>query len=137
MGTLAIGFAVIPDSIVTWIASFQGQFPLIGILLILMLIDIVTGIIAAFIAKTISSSASWSGMGKKVITLLAVAMGAVIEPYAGIPLGGAISLFYIVTEGISITENMDRAGVPVPPPLRDALAKFRDSQKPTTPPVGP
>ena len=48
-----------------------------------------------------------------------------MEPYAaGLPLGRLVAVFYTVTEGLSILENLSRAGVPIPQQLRDALEKL-------------
>lgn len=121
---------VTPDSIVMWLSWFHNQYPFIGILLIMMMIDVITGVIAAFIGKNLNSSTSWNGMGRKVIMLMAVGMGTALEPYSGsLPLGRLIAVFYTFTEGISIMENMARSGVPVPAQLRDALEKYGSSQR--------
>lgn len=127
---------VSPDVIVRWLSWFHSQYPFVGILLLLMMLDVMTGLIAAFIEKTLSSTASWRGMGRKVIMLSAVGMGMALEstPYsAGIPLGRLIAVFYTVTEGLSIMENMARSGVPIPQALRDALAKIGSGDKASTP----
>lgn len=114
-----------PDFIVQRLMWFHGQYPFVGLLLLMMMLDVLTGLTAAFIAKKLSSAASWNGMGKKVLILAAVGMGTAMEPYAaGLPLGRLVAVFYTVTEGLSILENLSRAGVPIPQQLRDALEKL-------------
>lgn len=127
------------DSIIIWLTWFHNQYPFIGLLMVLMMLDVLTGLFAAFIAKTLNSSVSWSGMCKKVVMILAVGMGAALEPYSGsIPLGKLIAVFYTFHEGLSVMENMSRAGVPIPSQLRDALEKYGTSgPKPPTPPAPP
>ena len=112
---------MIPEQLVAWIAQRQDIGPFLLALLFLQVVDIVTGVIAAWIEGKISSAASWVGMGKKVLVILAISMGAVLEPFVGLPLGKVVASYYLFTEAISITENLKRAGVPIPKALRDAL----------------
>ena len=37
-----------------------------------------------------------------------------------------VCLFYVVNEGISIIENAEKIGVPIPKPLHNMLAKLHD-----------
>jgi toxin secretion/phage lysis holin len=117
-----------------WITSaafhlLQGM-PLVSTLLLLMVIDVISGLATSFITKTVSSAVSWRGMSKKVIMLLVVGLAAVLEPFAqGIPLAKLVSLFYIATEALSIMENAALAGVPLPSVLTDALVKIKESQR--------
>lgn len=122
------------DPIVQWLAWFHSQYPFVGLLLLMMMIDVGTGLFAAFAEKTLSSSTSWIGMCKKVIMLMAVGMGTAIEPYSGgLPLGRLVAMFYTFTEGLSILENMARCGVPIPNQLREVLEKLGSNQKPPPP----
>lgn len=124
-----------PDAIVRVIAWINAQFPFVGTLLLVMLIDVLTGLCAAIITKTVSSSVSWRGMGRKVIMLLEIGLGAVLEPFAGdIPLSKLVAGCFMVTEIISITENSARAGVPIPKAFRDVLEKLRTHEMPQTQP---
>ena len=127
-----------PDSIVVWLTWFHGQYPFVGLLLVMMMLDVFTGLIAAFIERTLSSTTSWVGMGRKVIMLMAVGMGTALEPYSGqIPMGRLIAVFYTFTEGLSIVENMARSGVPIPQQLREALAKIGSPGQSPPPGSGP
>jgi len=118
------------DSIVQWLMTFHNKYPVVGILFLMILLDVAIGLCAAIITKTVSSTVSQHGMIRKVINLLLIGVGAVLEPYAGgIPLSKMIAMAFIVTEAISITENAARAGVPVPKPLLDVLQKLRGSDK--------
>ena len=112
------------DNIVLWLKWFHQAFPWVGTLCLLMMIDIISGTIASYIHKTISSSASWVGMNKKALMLLAVATGSILEPFAGdVPLGKMVAVFYSITEGWSILENLGRAGVPIPEALLETVSK--------------
>ncbi len=118
------------DSIVSGLLAFHAQFPLVGILLLIMALDVAVGLCAAFITRTVSSTISHRGMVRKVIMLLLVGVGAVLDPYAGgIPLSKMVAMCFLVTEGISIVENAARAGVPIPKPLYDVLQKLTSNEK--------
>lgn len=114
------------DSIVTWIAQLHAQYPTVGLLLILMMLDVLTGLFAGGIEKKLNSRFSWEGMCKKVQMILAVGMGVALEPYAeDMPLGKVIAVFYSFTETISIVENLKRSGIPIPKALQSFLDRFR------------
>lgn len=120
--------------------EWYSQWPWIGILLGLMLTDVLTGLIAAFITKQLSSKVSASGMNRKIMMLLMVGTCAFVERLSGLQIAKLASGYYCVTEIMSIIENADTAGVPVPPQLRSALATFRsqkrfDRRKPGAPPT--
>ena len=122
----------------TLVLHFLERFPAIGTLMLLIILDIIGGLLVAFGAKRISSSASYKGMCKKAYMLLLVAMAAAIEPYAVVypdgkaltlPLMSGVAIFFIVGEGISIMENAALLGIPIPMVLLDALVKLRDTTK--------
>lgn len=137
MQPFALGAEVSTDSIVTWIAGLHNQYPTVGLLLILMMLDVLTGLFAGAIERKLNSRVSWNGMCKKVLMILAVGMGNALEPYASdIPLGKVIAVFYSFTEGISVIENLKRGGVPVPAVLQSVIARFGTGEAPPTKPDG-
>jgi toxin secretion/phage lysis holin len=116
------------------LAALAGGLPMLTqVLIVLMAVDIATGILAAFIHREVSSDVSFRGIARKAIVLLVVAAGAWVEPVVQLPIGDAVAGFYAVHEGLSILENVTRAGLPVPPVLREALAKL--SPERVTPPA--
>jgi len=107
------------------LAALWGGLPvLVQVLIVLMAMDIATGMLSAFVNRELSSDVSWRGMARKAIILLVVACGVWIEPAVGLPIGAAVAGFYAAHEGLSILENVTRAGLPVPQVLRDALRKL-------------
>lgn len=97
-----------------------------------VVVDYVTGVIAAIIQKKISSEIGFHGILKKVEIFLLVGIGTILDHNI---LGGsnvlrtAIIFFYIANEGISITENAAVLGLPVPKKLKDTLAQLRDKSE--------
>lgn len=104
--------------------------PFVVALLCLMLLDILTGLIAAFVTKRLCSTASFRGMLGKVQVLAMVATAMLMELVVpNVPWGTFVSLFFCVTEAISITENAANSGVPIPRQWADALRKAKQEEE--------
>jgi toxin secretion/phage lysis holin len=114
------------------IAGWWGSLPtLVQALILLMAIDIITGLLAAYTTRTLSSEVSFRGMARKAITLLLVATATLLEPHTGgLPLGKVVAGFYLAHEGLSIVENAALAGLPVPEIISDALRRVNGGQTP-------
>lgn len=112
-----------------------GLHAVIQLLLYGIAIDIATGLIAGWVEGRISSDVSRRGIGRKVLILLGVAAAEIASRHVGIEiavpwggnwsLGAAVAGYYCIHEAISITENMHRAGVPLPRFVVDRLAQLR------------
>lgn len=91
-------------------------------------LDIVTGFMCAVSNKTLSSKAAWNGVSKKVATLILISLvyygGQVMAIGFAPQLVAAVTGFYIYTEVISVVENANVLGVPIPDFLRNALAEL-------------
>lgn len=111
------------------VAGAWGDLPLlIQALLVLMSLDMASGILKAFATRSLSSDASLKGIAKKFMVLVVVAAAATLEPLVGgAPLASAVAGFYLAYEGISILENAAEAGLPIPQVLKDALTKYTGS----------
>ena len=106
------------------VAFFLGLHMMIQLLVYAIAFDIVTGMVAAWIDKSIDSAVSRRGMGRKLMELLGVAAAEMVgrqldievtAPWGGVwGLGAAVAGYYCVHEALSITENLARAGVPMP-----------------------
>ena len=96
-------------------------------LLLFMALDYLTGIIAGYKKKNLSSDVGLEGLKKKALVLILVgtAHGVSHAAELGYDLGAGVALAYTVNEVISIVENCARADVWVPPVLLDALAKMK------------
>lgn len=98
--------------------------PLVQLLIALMVLDILSGLLAAYGAQALSSSVSFRGMARKGLALVLVGAAAVLQQHLQLPLADAVAGFYAASELISITENAARAGLPIPAALQAALAKL-------------
>jgi toxin secretion/phage lysis holin len=107
-------------------------------LVILIALDIVSGWTRAIIQKELTSDASWKGMLKKMLVILAVAVAAQADILVKSDelIRDAVVIFYCATEGLSILENLAAAGLPIPKVLRDALMGLNHKKFKPPPPHG-
>lgn len=112
----------------------------ICILLIAMVSDYVTGMARAWMTKTLSSRVGIKGIVKKVAYLLAVACGILVDwviQSSGERLGVNLTGFYfvgllvtiwlILNECISILENLEGIGTPLPGFLMKLLHRLKNA----------
>lgn len=97
-------------------------------LLLMVITDYLSGVVAAYINSTMSSKKGLIGIIKKVMFFFIVAVAHVIDVVtnAGGVLRNLTIGFLIANEGISILENCGRCGVPLPQKLIDVLEQLRD-----------
>ncbi|MGN0553401.1 MAG: holin family protein [Oscillospiraceae bacterium] len=110
-----------------------GEFDgIMTALIALIVLDYITGIIAAAVEKKLSSEIGAKGIAKKMIMLLTVAVANVVDVSVigeGNVLRSVAAIFYIANEGISLLENGARLGVPIPKKLIDVLVQLKDEKK--------
>lgn len=100
-------------------------------LLILMIIDYITGISAAYINPNMKLDSGKCGTGalKKVVILLVIAAAYRIDLIGQTMAKDVVMLFFIGREGLSILENAANCGLPIPQKLKDTLAQFTEFKK--------
>lgn len=91
-------------------------------------LDMITGLIVAYINKAIDSSVGLKGVLKKILFFVVVAVANIIDNAAG--LNGVVRSatvgFLVANEGISILENCGRVGIKLPQKLIDALKQLNE-----------
>ena len=98
-------------------------------LIALIVLDYISGVIAAAVEKRLSSEVGAKGIAKKIFMLLIVALANIVDINVigdGHVLKTVTVVFYICNECISLIENAGRIGVPVPKKLLDVLEQLRD-----------
>ena len=87
-----------------------------------------TGLIFAFITNSFQSAKMRSGLGKKVGELLIILIGVLFTFGMGIPtyILKCIALYIIFMELMSILENLDKLGVPIPAFISKTLNNIND-----------
>ena len=98
-------------------------------LIALIVLDYISGVIAAIIEKKLSSAVGAKGIAKKLFMLLIVAVANIVDINVigdGNVLRTVTTAFYIANECISLIENAGRLGVPVPKKLMDVLEQLKN-----------
>ncbi len=92
-----------------------------------VVIDYLTGVMAAIVERRLSSEIGFKGIFKKVLIFTMVAIGNILDSKIigdGGTIRTAVIFFYLSNEGISIIENSIIIGLPVPQKLKDILAQL-------------
>lgn len=126
----------ISNSIIATVCT--GLFYLLGgfdvalsCLLIAIVLDYVSGVLKAFVTKELSSKIGVMGIIKKVAVLLIVMLAVLVDRVTGET--GAIRTlviyYFVANEGLSVLENLAKAGVPVPQTIKKTLKVMKKESK--------
>lgn len=115
-----------------WLGWFLGGWdgPLLA-LVIAITIDYITGLMCAIADKSLSSEIGFKGIFRKVVILMLVGVGALLDAYiikSGEIMRTAVVFYYFSNEGISILENAAHLGLPVPDKLADVLEQLKEDR---------
>ena len=108
----------------SYVCGWDGA---IEALFFLMLIDYISGVMAAYINPNLSlnSQRGFKGICKKIMIMLLVAVALIVDRAVGQAMAQAIVVwFFIGNEGLSIIENAAKAGLPVPEKLKQTLEQL-------------
>ena len=96
-------------------------------LIIVIIIDYLTGIASAIYNKELSSKIGFQGIIKKFCYLLIVALSVVIDNLLGQSglIRSLVIYFFVANDGLSIIENMAEMNVKLPQKLIDSLEQIR------------
>lgn len=102
---------------------FGGWNTLIQVLVVFIIIDYVTGLLAAGYQGKLSSSIGFKGIAKKVMIFAIVAVAHLIDSALGeAHLFRDVAIyFYLANELLSILENAGKTGLPVPQQIKNAV----------------
>ena len=99
----------------------------IKVLIAFTVIDYISGVCRAGAEGKISSSVGFKGIARKIVMFFLVGIAHIIDKHMlndNQALKVAVCLFYIGNEGISIIENADKLGVPIPKFLHGKFLNF-------------
>jgi len=89
--------------------------------------DYITGLVAAWKEKALDSNIGLYGIAKKIMLFIPIALGFWLDQILGSDILRSVAVFfYLGNEGLSILENLGRAGVPVPSVILDALQQLKN-----------
>lgn len=122
-------FAALGGALGAVMGGFDG---FLYALVVFVVVDYITGLMAAAVEKQLSSEVGFKGIFKKVVIFCLVAVGHIVDTRIigeGSVLRTAVIFFYLSNEGISILENAARIGLPVPEKLKAVLEQLREEKE--------
>ncbi len=123
-------FSVIGGVVGGFLAKYLGGYDdILRALVILVILDYVTGVLKGIYTKTLSSSIGFKGLIKKIVVFVVVATAVTVQSVISdaIPLREIVIIFFVCNEGISLLENASQF-IPIPDKLRDTLIQLRDKE---------
>ncbi|MEB7383805.1 phage holin family protein [Staphylococcus xylosus] len=112
---------------------YAGDLKLLYFLMILMGLDIATGIGKAIKNKNLWSRKSLFGFSRKIFIFIIVILANIIDQILALN-GGLVVLtifFYITNEGLSIIENCSEMGVLIPKEIAEKLNVIKETKQDT------
>ena len=113
------------------IGSFlDGWDNALEILLIIMVLDYITGLASAFKKKTVSSSIGYTGLIKKASIFIIVILEAQMDRMVGDGshlFRNGTAFFFSANDAISVLENIGQIGIKMPSFLKKALINLKDT----------
>ncbi|WP_350343215.1 phage holin family protein [Proteinivorax tanatarense] len=123
-----IAFAAVGGYIGWFLGGVDG---FLYALIAFVVVDYILGVMCAIVERHLSSDIGAKGIFQKVVIFVLVGIANVIDSNV-IGDGGAIRtaviFFYLSNEGISITENATRLGLPVPEKLVEVLEQLKEGE---------
>jgi len=106
-----------------------GMNIMVQTLIILTILDYISGILKGAYNKNLSSAIAYKGIIKKMGIYIILAMACIIDKALGINLlQTSVVGFYISVEGISIIENWGGMGLPLPKKLVEILKQLNQDK---------
>lgn len=108
---------------------FGAWTPLMGVLLVMISLDIITGIAKGFYDKSLRSRNMSQGMIRKGMIFVVMIIGNMLDValFGGLPIvSTAVITFYIGMEGLSILENLGQMNIPLPTFIKDYLLVLKE-----------
>ena len=128
VGYCQLGFAAIGGALGWFIGGLDG---FLYALIAFVVIDYLTGLLAAGVQKKLSSEVGFKGIAKKIAIFLLVGIANIIDvdviQNSTAP-RTAVIFFYLSNEGLSILENAGNIGLPIPEKLKTMLAQLKDKE---------
>ena len=124
--SVGVGGAIVTGALA---AMLGGWDMWLKALIIFVVLDYLSGVMAAATQKKLNSEVGYKGIIKKVFVFVLVAVAFEVDILLGTnAVRIAVIGFYLGTEGLSILENAGKAGIPLPEPLKQALIQIRGEE---------
>jgi toxin secretion/phage lysis holin len=118
-----IAFASVGGAVTTVLGGWDLA---LQVLVLFVVLDYLVGLIAAWTERNLDSRVGFRGICKKILLFVPIAICYWLDALLGQEILRSLAIFfYIANEGLSIVENLGRAGVPVPDGLMGALEQLK------------
>ena len=124
-------FSIIVSVFGGFLCSFLGGWDVIlKALVVIIVLDYITGVFKAICTKTLSSEVGFKGLIRKIVIFIVVALAVIIQEVVGghIPLREITIMFFVCNEAISLLENASEF-IPIPKKLKDTLIQLREKEE--------
>ena len=113
-----------------WLGYFLGGTDgLLVALIVLAVLDYMTGVMCAVADRKLSSTVGARGIFKKILIFMLVGVAHIVDKNVvgtGSALRSAVICFYLSNEGLSVLENAAHLGLPIPDKLRDIMVQLHN-----------
>lgn len=113
--------------VVTTLVYLLGGFDIaLMCLLVVIVLDYITGVLSAIYNKKLNSKIGIKGIVKKIAYLCLVALAVVIDKITGATgiIRTLVIYFLVSNDGISILENLVKMDIKVPKKVRESLEQI-------------
>lgn len=127
-------FSIVAGCVGGVVASlFGGWDILLKAIVIVVVLDYITGIIKAVYQKQLSSQIGFRGLLKKVLIFIVITAANVVQWFAAeeIALREIVIMFFLSNEILSLLENA-AIFIPIPKELKNVLLQLRGEQEDTS-----
>lgn len=109
--------------------NFRNEWWVLFTPLIIMGLDVITGVVKAWAKQTFNASIMRAGLAKKAGEIMILVVGELISYGLMLPdaIMNCISFYIIFMEVMSILENADELGIPVPKFVKDVINNVDDT----------
>ena len=121
----------ISSVILTFTIYYLGGFDVaLKSLIIIIIIDYITGVLSAIYNKKLSSKIGFKGILKKFAYLFIVALSVVLDRILGNTgtVRNLVIYFFVANDGISILENVSEMNIPLPKKLTEILEQLKEKE---------
>lgn len=103
--------------------DFRNEWWVLFTPLIIMGVDIITGVVKAWANKIFEASIMRTGLGKKAGEVAVLIVGELLSYALNLPgiVMNAVSFYIIFMEAMSIMENVNQLGIPIPRFIKDVI----------------
>lgn len=99
-------------------------------LLIIIVLDYITGVLSAIHNKKLNSKIGFKGIIKKIVYLIIIALSVILDKILGNSgtIRNLVIYFFVANDGISILENSAEMNIPLPKKLIEILEQLKEGE---------